>query len=207
MALQDDVTALSNYIQLEMPRRPALWTYELLSYNGDPNGGGAPVQLQAAPKGTYYLRETDHSLWRKEATGATTWVNMDESGSSNATALMSPITYTCSSGLNVGDFVWMDLTTAYLIDTSDPSKMPARGVVVSKPTSTTATVQLWGLVSGIFASMVPNATYLIGVQKLVDSIPTTPSGTTFCRQVAGFALSDTVLYFNPQPDIFEYVIP
>lgn len=66
--------AFEDFVNLELPRRPALLTVDIASYDGDPNGGGAPAIISGAPNGTFYLQETPDTFWRKDSSGA--WVEV-----------------------------------------------------------------------------------------------------------------------------------
>lgn len=58
-------TEFENFINLELPRRPALLTVAITGFDGDPNVG-APAIITGAPVGTYYQQETPATLWRKD---------------------------------------------------------------------------------------------------------------------------------------------
>lgn len=57
----------------ELPHRPTMLTYELTSYDGDPNSGGAPAMVSGAPKGSFYLQNTGNILWKKNTSSAGSW--------------------------------------------------------------------------------------------------------------------------------------
>lgn len=85
------MTAFETYIQSELPRRPALVTAALASYDGDPNSSSAPNSLRLAPVGTFYLQATPDVLWRKAR--SSTWVPLSFLNSYETTPL-----YVSSSG-------------------------------------------------------------------------------------------------------------
>lgn len=66
-------TAFETYIQQELPKRPVMLTTANASYDGDPNGGGAPAVVSGAPAGTFYLRLTGNVLYKKNSSTAGTW--------------------------------------------------------------------------------------------------------------------------------------
>lgn len=74
------MTAFEDFVNLELPRRSAFLTYEITSYDGDPNDGSAPAILQGAPKGTWFLQQTGSIYWRKRTSAADSWViaNLNE---------------------------------------------------------------------------------------------------------------------------------
>jgi hypothetical protein len=61
---------LQGYVNNNMPLRPAQlrWDNPDVSYDGDPNDGGAPTIFSNAPAGTVYL-QSDDTRWRKKAAG------------------------------------------------------------------------------------------------------------------------------------------
>jgi hypothetical protein len=56
------------YVNTELPRRSALLTNAITSYDGNPNDGGAPDIIQNSPLGTYFREETNTKWWRKNET-------------------------------------------------------------------------------------------------------------------------------------------
>ena len=65
--------AFEDFVNLELPRRPVMLTYEITAYAGDPNDPGAPAIVKNSPKGSFYLRNSDNALWRKELPASGTW--------------------------------------------------------------------------------------------------------------------------------------
>jgi len=68
------MTAFEDFVNLELPRRSAFLTYEITSYDGNPNSGSAPAALQGAPKGTWFLQQTGTIFWRKRTSAANSWI-------------------------------------------------------------------------------------------------------------------------------------
>ena len=69
------MTAFEDFVNLELPKRRPLLLVSDVSYDGDPNDGGAPAILKGAPIGTWYLRETpSRTYYTKENSGAADWV-------------------------------------------------------------------------------------------------------------------------------------
>jgi hypothetical protein len=58
-------TIFETFVTTELPVRSAMLTNAIASYNGDPNGGGAPPMVANAPTGTFFLQETGLVLWQK----------------------------------------------------------------------------------------------------------------------------------------------
>lgn len=79
-------TPFENFVNLELPRRPALLTLEITTYDDDPNLGGAPTMLQIAPKGTFFLQDTGAVLWRKETATPGTWSIVGAGGGTDTAA-------------------------------------------------------------------------------------------------------------------------
>ena len=75
--------AFEDFVNLELPRRPALLTVPIISFDDDPNNPAAPPIIQLAPLGTYYQQENPAvALWRKEPDG--TWIEVGAGGSGGA---------------------------------------------------------------------------------------------------------------------------
>jgi hypothetical protein len=65
------MSAFTDFVTLELPRRLAFLTVAITSYDGDPNDVSAPAILVNAPTGTEYEQETPSAqLWNKDADGA-----------------------------------------------------------------------------------------------------------------------------------------
>lgn len=76
-------TPFETFVNTELPNRPSLLTKELCgSYEGNPNDLSAPNILKLAPKGSFYLRNTDSILWRKKTDDPTSW---EETGGGGGT--------------------------------------------------------------------------------------------------------------------------
>lgn len=78
-------------------------------------------------------------------------------------------TYTCLSGLNVGDPVYLSAADTVLkADGTNGAKMPAIGIVVNKPTTTTCILQLGGELT-VTGPLVAGTTYYVGSSGLTSS--------------------------------------
>ena len=74
------MSLFEDFVNLELPRRPVMLTYEITAYGGNPNDVGAPAIIKGAPKGSFYLRNSDNALWRKELPAATSWSEVTGGG-------------------------------------------------------------------------------------------------------------------------------
>lgn len=112
---------------------------------------------------------------------------------------------TCTSAEAVGDLVVVTgtlkkvsrATMALLAST------PVVGVVISKASSTTAVVQVGGVVRNIYSGLTPGATYFVGADGRPSStLPTGTLGTELYVQHIGTAIDSTTLAFQPKNDIY-----
>jgi hypothetical protein len=81
-----------------------------------------------------------------------------------------------------------DLYQVTKADPSNPAKMPAIGVVVSKSSSTVCKVQVLGEIKGIYSGLTPGAVLVVGSSGQPSHSP----GLIF--QSLGVALSDDVIF-------------
>ena len=199
------MSQFEDFVNLELPRRPALLTYEITSYQGDPNDPGAPAIIKGAPKGTFYLRNTDAVLWRKQTAAATSWLDVAGGGSStSATALLSATSYVCPSGAIVGDFVYLSSAdTVGLALADSASTMPAHGVIASKSDSTHCMVQYGGDLGGYTGLAADTAYY---VSDTLAGKPTTvaPTDDGHVLQVVGKARNADTLVVSV--DFMDYTL-
>lgn len=61
-------TPFEEFVNRELPRRSALLTLALTSWDDNPNLGGAPAIISGAPLGTWYHENTADVYWRKYKT-------------------------------------------------------------------------------------------------------------------------------------------
>lgn len=113
-------------------------------------------------------------------------------------------TYTCPSGVAVRDAVY--ISAANTVDSAranSASTLPVVGVVVSKPTSTTAVVRMSGEVDG-FSALTPNATYFLSasVAGAITATAPTTHGTDY-QQVVGVARDADTLVLEIDRDVIE----
>jgi hypothetical protein len=92
------MSAFEDFVTLELPRRPVMLTAELCGgYTGDPNDGGAPIIVQNSPKGTFYLRGSNDTLWKKESASPGTWGEVGGASSGTEAALTLTVDGTSGS--------------------------------------------------------------------------------------------------------------
>ena len=120
---------------------------------------------------------------------------LDSSGTEvNLTSASSVLPGDCLATDALGDFVYItgakvggkiQVTKA---DITNVSKMPAFGVIINKPTSTTCDVQWSGEVSGIFSGLTPGRVHFLdGGGAPVATLPT--PGSDYYLQKLGLATS------------------
>ena len=108
--------------------------------------------------------------------------------------------FTCPTGVAVHDLVY--LTGDMTVDTADNSAIattPIVGIVIDKPTNTTATLVFFGVVAG-FTGLTPGADVFLGTNGgiIVPPLPTTP-GTVI--QKIGQVVSPTTLLLDPDTPV------
>jgi hypothetical protein len=79
------------------------------------------------------------------------------------------------------------------VDVSDSTKMPGIGIIIEKPTASTAIVVYLGAVT-LVGPLLPGKVYFIGADSKPSS--TCPSGPALVQPI-GFALDATRLLFKP----------
>jgi hypothetical protein len=115
-------------------------------------------------------------------------------------------TAACPPSIAVGDLVAVDgsmpsATTVQLIDITSPLRMPAAGIVVSKPTSASCTVVSSGVVNA--QDLVPGAIcFASRAGRVSFNPPTATTGPAFVQAV-GVALSATQLLVSLPSSIIE----
>lgn len=197
-------TPFENFVNLELPRRPALLTQGITGYDGDPNNVAAPVIFANAPAGTFYLQTTGGDLWRKKSVGATTWVVVGGSGGGVSTAVVSATEYECPFGADVGHFVYLSgPDTVGLALASDISTMPSLGVIVGMSDATHCIVQYNGELDG-YVGLSPDTHYYVSATDagaVTTAIPTDPGSV---MQVVGTARNTTTLIVSV--DFMDYTL-
>lgn len=115
----------------------------------------------------------------------------------SATQVVSATIFTVPAAVVVGDLVYLTgADTADRADNTSETTTPARGIVLSKPTSTTAILVTSGEVSG-FSGLTPGANQFLGTAGgLIESVAALIDGN-FVQRV-GEAINATTLLFQPQ---------
>lgn len=88
------------------------------------------------------------------------------------------------------------------VDATDVLKMPVRGIIVSKFSSTVCSVVYYGAVSltGIVPPLSTGKRYFAGASSKPTAVP--PTRPTFI-QVVGIALDSSRLLFDPSPNLIK----
>ena len=82
------------------------------------------------------------------------------------------------------------------VDITDRTKVPAIGIILDKPTSTTCFVQTKGEVD--IVGLIPGKKYFVGIDARVTSIQPAPDpGQIACAQIIGIALDVSKLLLEP----------
>lgn len=116
---------------------------------------------------------------------------------------------TCTAAEAVDDLVYVDSTVGATpdvrkVDVDDAAKMPATGIIISKPTPTTAKVQFAGSVT--LTGLTPGL-YFVGTDsKLSTTPPGNPLAGARAIQIIGHAYSAVDLLIQPQTNLTR-VIP
>lgn len=102
------------------------------------------------------------------------------------------------SGVTVGDLVYATgADAADLADNSAVSSMPCFGIVIAKPTATTATLAFMGLVAGL-SGMTPGLEQYVGTTGARVEAGSLPSALGSVIQQVGIAISPTTMILAPQ---------
>lgn len=91
----------------------------------------------------------------------------------------------------LGDLVYISgpkigsLYQVALIDRTSLIKMPVLGILIEKDTLTTGTIQLHGIITGIYTGLTPNATLFAGADgRITETIPVDPlSGIVLLQNI------------------------
>jgi hypothetical protein len=117
----------------------------------------------------------------------------------------------CTSAEAIGDFVRVSGTQVSNRDQvrkADPSsyaKLPAVGVVISKPTPTTCLVQWMGETPEIFSGLAAGSLYFLGADSRIADNPPAPVGRDMFIQAVAVALSDKKAYIRPTNNVYRRV--
>lgn len=121
---------------------------------------------------------------------------------------ITTLTVDCQITDAVGDLVIFTAganRTVRRVDSTNANQMPAIAVIKSKPTSTTATIQLSGPVEGVYSGLTPGARYYVDGNGRPNTNPLNgiTLGTEFCLQVVGVAADATTLLLIPTADFAQ----
>jgi len=104
----------------------------------------------------------------------------------------------CLSSDNVGDMVYIageqvssDTYNVTRVDIDDPNKRNPLGMLIEKTSSTTGTVQIVGVIKGVYTGLTPGKYLFIDTAgRLNEVAPGRPSlGVTRSVQICGLAIS------------------
>jgi len=140
--------------------------------------------------------------------GQVTGINFQDAGVSVAAGVaavstgggaVSTFTGLCLSTLAVGDLVYAAgaSRTVALADPAVSGKTPVIGIVTAKPTPTTCTIQVAGVVAG-FSGLTPGYQLFLGRDGRPTMSPPTPAvGETITYQSIGVAIDSASILFTP----------
>lgn len=112
------------------------------------------------------------------------------------------IAYTCTATEAVGDIVCLDPSGSNKVikaSNTSTSTAPAIGIIVSKPSTTTAVIRT-GVESGGFVGIVAGATYFLGTSGTLTTTAPTATGTIV--QSVGIGVSSTKVLIDPEINYF-----
>lgn len=174
------MSLFEDFVNLELPRRPVMLTRNITSYDGDPNGVGAPQILQVAPQGSFFLQDTGKVLWKKNLSDPGTWENVTTGTTppaASASSLQSSINWECPAAAIVGDVVYISGNQIVgLACAADLATMPAYGLVVAKTDATHCTVLFQGEFTPL-SGLTPGSYYYVDPVtpgKLTETPPDAP---------------------------------
>ncbi len=120
------------------------------------------------------------------------------SAGGSGSQVISPTVFTVPSAVALGDLVYLTGTdSADRADNTALSTTPVRGLVLSKPTSTTAILLYYGEI-GLFSGLTPGALQFLGTAGgLIEAggLASLVDGNVIQR--AGEAVNSTTLLFAP----------
>jgi hypothetical protein len=109
--------------------------------------------------------------------------------------------YSCDASVSVGDCVYISASnTAAKARADSIATMPAKGIVIEKPSVTQALVRPFGEIDNIFGGLTPGAVYCVSATTAGQITTTVPSAVNQVIQKAGTA-KDTdafVAAFTPK---------
>lgn len=117
----------------------------------------------------------------------------------------------CTAAEAVGNFVYIisdppdgqDIVRK--ADPTDYDKLPAVGVIISKPTSTTCLVQWFGETPDIFSGLSTGEIHFLGTDSNIADVPPTPSGSPVFSQIVAVATAPTRAYIKPNEALIKRI--
>lgn len=139
-------------------------------------------------------------------------LSADGSGGGSGGSGRTVLATACQTTDQIGDLVIPTTGTGRTVkkvNSTDELQMPAIGVIVEKPTATTATVQTAGPVEGVYAGLTPGRRYYVGStgRPALDATSGLATGTLFFIQAVGVALDDTTLLLVPSFELAQFEAP
>lgn len=117
----------------------------------------------------------------------------------------------CLSSDAVGSCVYVvgaaigDYLQVRTVSPTVATNIPAVGIIVSKESSATCTVQLFGITT-ILTGLIPGSDYFIDLDgTLTAALPLAPPGQKYYIQPMGRALSDDQFYVSPSASIIKRI--
>lgn len=112
----------------------------------------------------------------------------------------------CQAGNAVGDLVFevsagVPNPNVDLADPTDRTKMPAIGIIVSKPTATLAVVHVLGDLDGLTGLTDGEIHYVSATGKLTPTPPVPPPAGVAVQQSMGQSLGTTRILLSPSNDL------
>lgn len=113
----------------------------------------------------------------------------------------------CTTAEAIGDFVCISgpqVSNRDQVTKADPSdydKLPAVGVIISKPSPTTCLVQWMGETPAIFSGLSAGEPYFLGADSRLAEVPPPPAMRDMFVQVVAIALSDDRVYVRPEGNL------
>lgn len=119
---------------------------------------------------------------------------------------------TCLSTDVMGSLVYVTGGTdaqGYEVATADPGAYettPAIGIIIGKTSDTTCLIQRAGIVSGLFANLVPGNPYYLGINGTLITPPLTQNWLLYVQPIGVASATDTIL-LRPGTTMFKRSLP
>lgn len=168
----------------------------------DPSIAGDPVALNSEEVTT---TPTANQVPRARPDGTLdpAWIT-----GGGSTPVFGTFNGTCQTTDLVGDAVRLTGSSAHDVTRVNPiasGTMPAIGVIVSKPTTTTCVVQGVGVATGIYTGLTIGKMYWIGNNgRPLSTPPTGSAGAHLYAQPLGLAVSATDLFLTGDQEVYGF---